>query len=275
MRNRNASSILFGLAIGGAALAVQGPMMQQGDAKLTNFGPYSTTINPKTGDKHFVVERNANSKLRLHSESKGLDALCDKAEGDVSSKNLLTDVTFSGGVKVTLVRKSAEATSSEKQKATVDGSTARYTASSNVIHVQGRVTIHDDDPGAGRSLVATGSSADLSLSPQGSKEQILESGVLYGPVVTNITGVRAVEGSTKKAPFHIHTTSAHAMFDNAARTLTLVGNVNVESDVQGLAESGIARETMHFDAEGSVDRVEGSGGEPGITTIDPNSGGNP
>jgi len=253
--------------------------IQEGDAKVSGFQAFSITKGPNGVGSHFVFVHAPGIRLKLHSDKKSLDATSDRAEGDVSGQNLLIEMTLSGGVHMKMVRPSSEKSSTETQTVTVDGSSAHYTAASNKIHVEGSVTIHDDDPGANRTLVTKGSSADLVMSPQGTKSEALRTGELYGPVTSDITGLRTVAGEgggqVKKAPFHIHSTSAHALFNYVERTITLLGHVNVTSDDPTLpSESNISKETIYLNPDGSIDRVEG-GGEPGITTISVESGGNP
>lgn len=244
-----------------------------GDATMSDFGPFSTTLNKTTNLTHFVFEHAKGVKLRLHSAKRNMDVLCDHAEGD-STKTLLTDATLTGDVHMTIVGKSAGKATSEPQRATVDGSTAHYDAAENLLHVTGEVVLNDDDPGISRTFHATGSSADLRLSPQGSHGDPLRSGELEGPVAIDITGVRTDnDGGGKKIPFHIRATSNHASFDYIARTLTLTGHVKVVSDDQTSLASmnGISNLVIQFNEDGSIAGSQGNGGEPGVTTYNPGS----
>jgi lipopolysaccharide export system protein LptA len=259
----------------GLVLAQEETHLAAGDAILTGFGPYKITEGPNDS-RHFKVEKGAGTRLRMVSAKKGLDATCEQAEGDYS-KGLLVQALLTGGVNMKVTRPSSEKTSSARQTATVDGSTAHYTAENNNLHLTGKVIIHDVDPGIKRVLDATGSSGDLELSPQGTKGDPLRSADLEGPVVIHTTGVRKekAEGSSKtvEVPFYLDSTSDHAHVDYVARTLTLTGHVHSKSDVD-TANGVVAKEVIHFNQDGSIGDVEGEG-EPGVTTLSTEGVGSP
>jgi len=253
----------------------QQPLLKVGDAVVTGFGKWRVTSGAN-GTKHFVILASQSKKLHLDSKAKGLKADCSKAEGDVTANNQLETATMSGGVHVEISRPSSEKTSKIPQVAVADGETATYTEGTNKLHVSGGVTIHDDDPGADRSLNAVGTAADLLLSPQGSRGEALQSGTMSGPVKLIMKGLRtvaAVDGhAAAKAPFTINSKSDRASFDYVARTITLTGHVHMTSDDPSAPESYVSSEKIHLNQDGSIDSVEGEG-DPGTTTIDIGNGG--
>jgi lipopolysaccharide export system protein LptA len=203
-----------------------------------------------------------------------LDVTCDKAEGDATQK-LLQEATLTGDVHMVITGKSSGKGTGGVQKATVDGPSAHYVAATNNVHVTGPVVLHDDDTGISRTFHATGSSADLRLSPQGSHGDPLRSGDLDGPVVTDINGFRKDnDNGGKMTPYHIRTKSDHASFDYIARTLTLTGHVKVDSDDPTSLGSmvGIRNLVIQFNEDGSIAGSKGNAEEePGVMTFDPGS----
>ncbi len=266
----------LGVALACAAWALgrqsEGPSIAVGDATVSDFGPFSNTINKTSNTNHFKFGRSKGARLRLHSAKRSMDVTCEKAEGDATDK-LLSEVTLSGDVHMVVTGKSSEKTSSAGQKATVDGSTAHYVAAENLLHVSGEVILHDDDPGIERTFYATGSSADLRLSPQGSHGDPLRSGDLDGPVTIKIDGMRKdKDNGDKKVPYHLNTTSDHASFDYAARTLTLTGHVKIKTDDPSVGPmAGIRDMVFDFNPDGSIAGTHGTGDEPGIMTFTPGS----
>lgn len=252
-----------------------GPFVKFGDAVITGFGPYKATAGPN-GTKHFAVLASSGKRLHLVSKERGLVADCAKVEGDATAQGLLSKATMSGQAHIEVTRPSSNKDSKEVQTATADGSSATYSETGNTLHVAGTVVLTDIDSGARRSMHITGSSADLQLSPQSSKEVALKSGTVAGPVKMDIKGLRVENGQnggpSKKVPFTLHTTSDKASFDYTARTITLTGHVHTTSDDPTVAEGSVSTETIRLHEDGSIESVEGQG-EPGTTTIDLGAGG--
>jgi lipopolysaccharide export system protein LptA len=237
------------------------------DGSVSGFQGYKVTSTAE--GRHFLMVHAPGTLIHLVSTKNRFKATCARAEGNITNQRILVDATLSGGVHASVERPSGERGSSATQTATADGAKAIYSAANNTLDLEDSVVIHDDDPGTNRKMTATGSSAQVNLTPQGSSGDPFRSLLLEGPVRINITGTRLDNETKKRVPFVINTTSSHASFDNVRRIIVLEGKVHVKSDDPTFLgeESGIAKETITLNPDGSVNTVEANG--PGASTLNP------
>jgi lipopolysaccharide export system protein LptA len=246
--------------------AVQGPRITNADGYISGFLNQHITI--KTDSAHFLVIHAPGSQIHIVSTVRHFEATCNQAEGDIV-KHILADATLSGDVHA-VVQRPSSAKGSGTQTATADGSKAIYSAENNTLDMEDSVVLHDTDPGVNREVTATGSSAQVSLSPQGSTGDAFRSVILQGPVKMDMKGTRLDSATSKRVPYSIHATSRRATFDNIRRIVVLEGNVHVISNDPNMPgdESGISKETITLNPDGSVNTVDAEG-NPGASTISP------
>lgn len=212
-------------------------------------------------------------------KSQGLRIEAPKIDGTASLKQgiglELSDATMSGGVKLVAERPSSVAGSKEKQTATISTPTAVFEMPTSRITAKGSVTIVNSDPAASQNLTAKGSSGVITLEDVTTKRKALKAATLEGPVTLDLRGVReeSEQGKPKKKiPYVVTGRAGRMVFDAAARTITLTGDVFVSSDDPVLG--GDVRATkaiIELDDAGEVKAIDLSG--PGQTTYREKGGG--
>lgn len=226
-------------------------------------------VNVKTG--HFMFEAPAGSKIHAVFSAQQLTIDCGKIEGNWlgDPRNAqLENATMTGGVRAELSRHSQNPSSSQLQSTVVTGDTATFTNVGYALHVVGGVHVVTSDPGAEQSLDLTGSSADIELSKPHTSTRAVQSATINGPVKFEMHGMRTeASNAPKRVPFTINGVADRATFNDAARTITLIGHVHVTADDPAMGgDQDVDKETIHLAEDGSVDYVEGEG-NPGTTVI--------
>lgn len=138
-----------------------------------------------------------------------------------------------------LQRATIEGIASAAIEETVDGSvrtteirckTIRYDGVGSKADLEGPVRVVSKVPAQSQSLELTGSSAHLGLTPIGEKaDWPLRSGTIEGPVTMRLDSVeRDPKGEAEPRKVRVTGKANRATFNDAARTITLTGRVELE-----------------------------------------------
>lgn len=158
----------------------------------------------------------------------------------------------------------------------------RYLVAQERVTLDAPVKADGNDPGAKRTWNLTGQAGVATLYPAEPKRADsfpLRAMTLEGPVRFNLNSVRKVkrtkDGVTTEVeePARYQGKANRLVFDDAAKTITLSGNVTLETDEYELAGGdGAERAILKLDAKRNVVGVEMTG-EPGLSTIKKPKGG--
>lgn len=279
MRKRNRIAIaVTGLAFAAlvAAKSTQGePTVfrdKKGDLSLTGVGSFHferidsnhsrVVLKARDGGKVHLVSQ----ARRMQMEGSTVDAtLSPDSSGSLS----LNSATVSGGVHAVVKRPSSQAGAKDLQTATIDASTAVYTAGEETIKVSGSVVITDSDPAASQQFHATGSSGLLRLSPATNKGRVMRDGNLQGPVELHVSGKRAersANGARTLVPMKMDGTCDRMEFADAGQTVRMIGHVHLDTDDPTFPATLTTQTiTIHLTAGGEVESIDSDG--PGETTF--------
>jgi len=273
-RNKVGLALLLLISCLAGNASAQGRIVDHaGNVEITGFGPFRIESNG-----HFIGKGASGDKIHVVSHKQQLTVDGSSVEGNLSgtrqTEYSVQEMTLGGGVKVVVHRRSTRSASVET--ATITGETAVYTAANQHLKVTGSIHISDEDPGADQSLVASGSSADLELSnvieKVGSEPRAIRNATLEGPVVMDLHGTRLdtdAKGVKKRVKFITHGTGDHMVYNDAERTLTLKGHVNITGDDPGLGGEiqNVSSATIHLTATGEAESIDLNGDPVGKTTL--------
>lgn len=260
--------VLLSVSALGEPLFVRRTAQMPEDTTVTGWRKHM--IELKTG--HFMFAADTGKKIHAIFRSQGLTVDCAKIEGNwvgPAQNATLETATMTGGVRAVFTRHSQNPGSSAVQTTTVTGDTVTFTNAGFALHVIGSVHMDSDDPGAQQSLSMAGTSADIELSKPHTSGRAVRAATVAGPVRFEMRGFRTDSSGNAPArlPFTLNGLADRALFDDAARTVTLVGNVHLTADDPNLGgDQNVDKETIYLAPDGSVDRVEGEG-NPGTTTF--------
>jgi hypothetical protein len=180
----------------------------------------------------------------------------------------LTSATVEGSVEAVLTRTRAQ----ETRVTTLTAPRVEYTASATEsgATLSGPMSVVSAVAPTGERFELRGSAARLALTPLGERAAFpIRRATVDGPVNFSLLTTRQVrEGpQTVRRPVRIDGRADLAVYDDAARTLTLRGNVNVEGDdtvIGGRAQADVA--VVRLDEARQVAGIDLEG-DPGTSVI--------
>lgn len=255
------------VSAGADPLFVRRDRQGQDDVVVKNYASFRVD---RSG--HFIFKAKTGDKITGIWNSQAMTLEAAKVEGSWSGNQkvgmTIETATLTGSVRAVAKRPSQQAGSSELQTTVVTGDSATFNNVGFALHVLGSVHLTNDDPGAQQALDATGSSADIELTRAHSPGRAVHSATIEGPVKFEMHGIRTDNSTTppKRLPFTINGVADRMLYNDTARTVTLIGHVHVTADDPTLGgDQNVDRETLHLNPDGSVESVEGEG-NPGTTT---------
>lgn len=284
---KNVASGLFTVGLAGliVTLSAQGGQSKPdavnyiGDRQGTSITGWEKARyeNAGGGLRKFIVRPAAGGRIvgvwakeNLRADVGALDAVMSVGKEGAFE---LVSATMSSGIVADFTRPSSNPDAKSNQTVNVRAASAEYVSAKNEIEIRGGIHVERKDPGAGESLVATGSSGVLTLSAEGSKTNALKSAVLNGPVDLTLNGRRKGDDE-KLQPYMMKGHADKVVFNDAARTIVFTGNVKLSGNDPGLGGeiSGVHTATVTLTKSGEIDSIDLEG-NPGKTVITDKKGG--
>ncbi|MBX3118479.1 MAG: hypothetical protein KF784_05400 [Fimbriimonadaceae bacterium] len=255
----------------------------------TSQKPILSSQNLKIYAKNWSSEAIGENKFRFTAEGNPFSAVSDldgrtiqaqKAVGDViRSTNggiTLDAATLTGGIYVKQVKPSESGIKDAVSTTELRSTSAEYTRSGEQWVLHGGIAVDQEDPSISRVVNIKGREATVGLFGDDRPKQTrfpVKTGTISGNVTFLIKGrYRSTDEKTKATTWEKFTTHGNAdkmVFNEAAGTLTLIGNVVVKGDAPVfIGDMTGSKITITFDANGKPVKVEGEADDkPGTTVI--------
>lgn len=155
---------------------------------------------------------------------------------------------------------------------TVKAPGATYTESEQKLVVTGALTV-DRTSGEGDTMHAEGKSGTIFLDRNSSRDALVKSANLTGPVTFSLKGSRVDEETKKKVPYLVKATADRLDYSDADRKAVLAGNVTLSGNDPTLfgEMTGVDKATIILDAAREIESIEFEG-NPGKTKIEQRTG---
>ncbi|HZH99278.1 MAG TPA: LPS export ABC transporter periplasmic protein LptC, partial [Fimbriimonadaceae bacterium] len=223
------------------------------DGSIEIKGWESWRVTGPAGKRTFVAKSTEGGKVhatwvdRSKGQTERVTVEAAQIEGMIDETGIatITNAKMTGGIQAVVTRPSANASSNQKQTATLTGREANYIAAENRVDLTGGVKIVNSDPGTSETTTTTGSTAKVILSEASSRQRAVVNANVQGPVETLIRRPSANVAASQ--PQTARLTSRSAIYNASENQIDLTGDVNIVSEDPGASQT--------FRADGKSARV--------------------
>lgn len=222
-----------------------------------------------TGVGHFLLSRQPGKKLKINIDgtpvvaswmAQGLELTAKGLELMATEDYKLLSAALTGGIVFT-AKESGDVM-------TVEAPGANYTEADQKLTVTGALTL-DRKSAEGDRVYASGSGGTVFLDRNSTKDDLIKSAKLSGPVVFKLTGFRLDEETKKKMPYSVNASASSLTYSDSERQAILEGNVKIDGNDPTLfgSMSNVDRVVIKLSATREIDSIEMSG-NPATTTFE-------